>query len=60
MNKVKKFILDVKAEMVKVSWPNKNELLNSTSVILISTGVLAFFIWIMDIVYTFIVRLILG
>lgn len=59
MNKIKKFFLTVKSEMVKVSWPNREELLNSTTVVLVSTAILTVFVYIIDLFFTLLVGLII-
>ena len=40
-NKVALFFNDVKLEMGKVSWPNKDELIGSTVIVLVSLAILA-------------------
>ena len=52
MNKIKKFVVNVKAEMTKVSWSTRDELLNSTIVVLVSVALLAAIIAAIDLVYT--------
>ncbi|MCG2711711.1 MAG: preprotein translocase subunit SecE [Candidatus Omnitrophica bacterium] len=59
MNKIKKFVTDVKLEMLKVSWPARNELLNSAIVVLVSVGLLAAVIAAVDLVYTFMIGVII-
>ena len=59
MNKIKQFVVNVKLEMVKVSWPAREELLNSAVVVLVSVGLLAGIIAVIDLLYTFIIGLIL-
>ena len=46
--KTKKFIQEVKTEFKKVSWPDKNELMGSTGVVIVSVAILALFIGICD------------
>ncbi|MBU1044297.1 MAG: preprotein translocase subunit SecE [Candidatus Omnitrophica bacterium] len=55
MNKVKSFLVNVKSEMTKVSWPSRDELLNSTMVVIVSVGLLTAFIYAIDLIYTLIV-----
>jgi preprotein translocase subunit SecE len=43
---------EVRAEMQKVTWPTREELIGSTGVVLATMGILSFFIWIADIVMT--------
>ncbi|MCX5679548.1 MAG: preprotein translocase subunit SecE [Candidatus Omnitrophica bacterium] len=58
-NKVAGFFKEVKLEMIKVSWPNKNELVGSTIVVLVSLGVLALFIGVCDIALSTLVNVIM-
>ena len=55
MNKVKNFFVNVKAEMSKVSWPARDELINSTVVVIVSVAILTAFIYVIDLLYTFII-----
>ncbi len=48
MLKIGIFASQVKAEMKKVSWPSRQELVSSTIVVLISTALLALFIGVCD------------
>ena len=50
MLKIGKFMSQVRAEMKKVSWPTRQELISSTVVVLISTILLAIFIGLCDVV----------
>jgi len=47
-NKFTNFFKDIKLEMVKVSWPTRNELIGSTIIVLVSLIVLSAFIGICD------------
>ncbi|MCK9445041.1 MAG: preprotein translocase subunit SecE [Tissierellaceae bacterium] len=38
----------VKSEMKKVIWPNKKELINYTGVVILISGLVAFIVWILD------------
>ena len=42
---------DIIAEMKKVTWPGRNEVLNTTIVVLIATIVFAVFLWGCDVVF---------
>ncbi len=46
--KVVKFYNEVKAEMAKVTWPKKNELLGSTVIVIVISAMLGIFIGIVD------------
>jgi len=59
MNKIKQFVTNVKLEMIKVSWPARDELFNSAMVVLVSVGLLAAVIAVIDLLYTFMIGLIL-
>ena len=51
-NKVTTFLGEVKSEFKKVSWPTRDELFASTTVILIGVAILAVFIGICDLVFS--------
>ncbi len=42
---------DVLAEMKKVTWPNRNEVVGTTMVVLVATVVFALYLWGCDIVF---------
>ena len=44
----KKFLREVKAELKKVIWPSKNELISYTGVVFVSVAAVAILIWIID------------
>jgi len=46
--KIKTFILEVKAELTKVSWSTRQELMDSTIVVIVITAITAAFIGIID------------
>ena len=58
--RVKEFVLEVLAEFRKVTWPSRQELINSTVVVIVVTVVLAFFLGAIDIVLARAVEWILG
>jgi preprotein translocase subunit SecE len=58
-NKFSAFFKDIKLEMVKVSWPTKDELIGSTAIVLISLAILSAFIGICDIILSKIVNIIM-
>ena len=59
-NKVAGFFKEVKLEMIKVSWPNKNELVGSTIIVLVSLAILSLFIGVCDIALSTIVNVIMA
>jgi len=46
--KVVKFYNEIKAEMTKVTWPKRNELLGSTVIVIVISALLGIFIGIVD------------
>jgi preprotein translocase subunit SecE len=52
MNKVIEFYHSVKKEMSKVSWPERKELLDSTTVTVVFSIMLSIFVFLMDRVYS--------
>jgi len=50
--KVGIFFKEVKQELTKVSWPKKTELWTSTGIVLIVSVLMAFVIWIMDLLFS--------
>lgn len=48
--KMTTYFRGVKAEMKKVIWPNKKELLNYTGVVIMISAIVAFIVWILDLV----------
>jgi len=59
VTRVKEFGQDVLVEFRKVTWPNRQELINSTTVVIAVTVVLAFFLGGVDIALTKLVERIL-
>ncbi len=54
------FCKEVKAEFTKVSWPSREELWQSTLIVIIVSGVIAGFIGIVDLGLSQLVTLVLG
>ena len=59
MNKVARFINEVKLELKKVSWSSRKELINATVVVIISVIILAVFIGICDLLWSNMINFIL-
>ena len=57
--KISNFITEVKVEMQKVSWSTKTELIGSTTVVIVSTLLLAMFIGLVDIILSRCINLVL-
>jgi len=59
VTRAREFVKEVLAEFRKVTWPNRQELVNSTVVVIAVTVVLAFFLGGVDIVLARVVERIL-
>jgi preprotein translocase subunit SecE len=46
--KLKNFFTDIAKEMEKVTWPTKEELFESTKVVIVVTIVISLFTWVVD------------
>ena len=56
---IRQFMIDVRAEMSKVSWPTRQQLMESTRLVLIMTGILAVFLGVWDLFASQLIRFIL-
>ena len=59
VTRLREFVHEVLAEFRKVTWPSRDELINSTSIVIVVTVVLAFFLGVVDISLTKVVERIL-
>ncbi len=50
--RIKKYFREVRAELRKVNWPNWNELLSYTTVVLVTILVMAVFIGLVDFLFS--------
>jgi preprotein translocase subunit SecE len=58
--KIGKFLSETRAELRKVTWPTRDELIASTKIVIIATLVVTVFIGIIDQILTLIIRRLLG
>ncbi len=58
-NRIKKYILEVIAELKRVSWVKRKELLSTTVVVIILSFILAIFVGIFDLIFSRILRLVI-
>jgi preprotein translocase subunit SecE len=58
--KIKHFFSETRVEMRKVTWPTRDELKESTKIVIVSTLVVTLFIGVIDQILTFVVRRLLG
>ncbi len=52
IKKIQTFLLEVRAEMQKVTWPTREELFGSTAVVLMTMLILSTFIGVADFVFS--------
>jgi preprotein translocase subunit SecE len=57
--KIINFFKDVAKEMEKVTWPSREELLESTKIVIIVTLVIAAFAWVVDFAVSEVLKIIL-
>ena len=60
MQKVKGFVGEVHGELKKVAWPTKQELIDSTLIVIISGVLLAIFVGIVDFILKLIIAMLIG
>ena len=59
ISKITKFVNDVKVEMAKVSWPTREELINSTMIVAVVGILFTAYIFVADLVLSRVIRLFL-
>jgi preprotein translocase subunit SecE len=57
--KIINFIKESRAELRKVTWPNRKQLISSTVVVIITVALVAVFLGIVDLIFSRIVTIIL-
>lgn len=57
MKKIKQFIEDVRVEMKKVIWPEKDQLINSTVIVIIVSAIFTLFIFFADTIISRIIKI---
>jgi len=60
VEKLKKFLKEAVAELTKVTWPSKDELIGSTIVTIVVSLIVAIFIGVVDRILSFAIRSIFG
>jgi preprotein translocase subunit SecE len=58
--KLKRFLIETRIEMRKVTWPTRDELKNSTKVVIVATFIVTLFIGIIDQGLVLLVKRLLG
>jgi len=59
IERLRKFINDVKLEAQKVSWPSRDEVKESTIVVLVAVFIISIFIYVVDIVISRLIQVVL-
>jgi len=60
LEKIRKFFSEMVAEMKKVTWPTRDELKESTKLVIIATFIVTIFVGLVDQFLTLIIRRLLG
>ncbi|HEY5132229.1 MAG TPA: preprotein translocase subunit SecE [Candidatus Krumholzibacteriaceae bacterium] len=60
IEKIKRFFNEIRVEMRKVTWPTRDELKESTKIVIVATFVVTIFIGVVDEILTLLVRRLLG
>ncbi|MGD1047772.1 MAG: preprotein translocase subunit SecE [Candidatus Krumholzibacteriaceae bacterium] len=60
IEKIKRFFAETRVEMRKVTWPTRDELKESTKIVIVATFVVTIFIGLVDEILTLLVRRLLG
>jgi len=49
------FLRDVRAELKKVTWPSRNEVVNTTVVVIAATVFFGFYLFFMDVIFSWVI-----
>ncbi len=60
VDKVKQYLKETLAELKKMTWPTKDEMVGSTVIVIVVSLIVAMFIGVVDRILTFLVRTIFG
>ena len=58
-SRFKKFLREVKAELKKVSWPTRSELISNTGIVFVAVAVVCTLIWAIDSVFNEVLKFII-
>jgi preprotein translocase subunit SecE len=58
-SRMKKFLREVKAELKKVSWPTRPELISNTGIVFVAVTVVCALIWAIDAVFSEVLKFII-
>jgi preprotein translocase subunit SecE len=51
VSRTKEFWREIKAEMKKVSWPSRHEVVGTTGVVLVAVIAIGFYLWVCDLAF---------
>lgn len=54
------FVRQVKQEIAKITWPTRSETMQGTIVVLVMSVVLAFFLFLIDLIFAAAIRFVVG
>jgi preprotein translocase subunit SecE len=60
INKLRNYLINVRLELAKVSWPTFPELISSTNVVIVVTTLFAIFLLVVDRILTQLMQFIIG
>lgn len=60
MKKVVKYLKEVKAELTKVTWPKRKEVVKLTLIVLFISSIIAFYVGVLDLGFTKLLEIILS
>lgn len=49
------FLREVRAELRKVTWPSRNEVYNTTIVVIVATFFFGFYLFFMDVIFSWVI-----
>ncbi len=58
-HKLVNFVKEARAELKKVTWPNRKQLISSTIVVIITVAIVAVFLGVVDLIFSRLVTIIL-
>ena len=56
MQKMKRFFVEVRAELLKISWPSKDAILASTIIVVILSIIIAIYVGVVDVFFSSLIR----
>ncbi|MBN2298718.1 MAG: preprotein translocase subunit SecE [Deltaproteobacteria bacterium] len=60
MEKIQRFLKEVRAEMNKVTWTGRKEIVSGTVAVLVLSGIVSMFLWVIDFGLSQVIRLVLS